>query len=216
MDTIVLPTAYFPPLSWWALLLKNGAAAIEVHETYPKQTYRNRACIYSANGVLSLIVPVIRTYGNHTSIADIRISPDTKWKREHWRAIESAYNKTPFFLYYKDAILDAFHSGTESLLDFNDGIIRQCLKLLNLNSVVLTRTAEFTAGNPAETPGLLVHPKKDAALVGFKHFPRYMQPFETRHGFIPNLSIADLLFNQGPDARAYLEMLNEVNPNAQS
>ena len=102
MSETILSTAYLPPIEYFAMILQSGAWKIENHEHYIKQSYRNRCNIITANGLLNLSIPVNKTDGNHTFIHDIRISYLSNWQSNHWRAIESAYNKSPFFLYYRD------------------------------------------------------------------------------------------------------------------
>ena len=95
-------TAYFPPISYVAAMLNKQVVVVEQYETFPKQTYRNRAVVATANGLLPLSVPVVRTNGNHTYTKDMDICYNENWAAKHWRAIESAYNSSPYFLYYKD------------------------------------------------------------------------------------------------------------------
>ena len=97
-------TAYFPPISYVAAMLDKQVVVVEQYETFPKQTYRNRAVVATANGLLSLTVPVVRINGNHTYTKDMAICYNENWAVKHWRAIESAYNSSPYFLYYKDEV----------------------------------------------------------------------------------------------------------------
>lgn len=175
-------------------------------ETYPKQTYRNRCRILSANGILNLSVPVIRTHGNHTLIKDIRIDNSTPWQRTHWRGIFSAYNSAPFFIYYCDQIEKAFLRKFSHLIDLNIFIIE------NLNSLIgFNKEFKDTSQFEKEPFGKinLIHqfnPKKpsDENL----HYPPYFQVFQNKFGFTSNLSIIDLIFCEGPGSLDYLKLIN--------
>jgi hypothetical protein len=101
-NSILLATAYLPPVQYFMAIVNADDVYIEKHETYHKQTFRNRCEIYTANGKLPLTIPVIKVNGNHTRIDEITISDQYKWQILHWRAIKIAYSNSPFFLYYKD------------------------------------------------------------------------------------------------------------------
>ncbi len=117
--TILLSTAYLPPVEYMALLLKYGNAIIEKEETYPKQTYRNRCSILTANGILNLSIPVSKPNGNNTKTKDISIINSSTWYTNHWRAMSSAYSGSPFFLYYKDYLQKFFIGKYDNLLEYN-------------------------------------------------------------------------------------------------
>ena len=204
MSKVVLPLAYLPPISWWALAVKYRTVSLEYHETYPRQTYRNRCHIYGANGLLPLVIPVIRVNGNHTKTSEIRIDNSRNWQTVHWRSIEAAYGKSPYFLYYRDFFEPLFLKEHELLSDFNLALIRLVYRLLKLDGITFSYTERFEkeAGIPDFRE--LIHPKKPTIASGLFSHQRYMQAFEDRHGFLPDLSILDLLFNEGPAASAYL------------
>ena len=113
MQPILLSTAYFPSISWIAVALQSVRVEIEIHETYLKQTYRNRCNIATASGILSLTVPVKRVNGNHTKTADIQIDNSEKWQNLHWKSIITAYNKSPYFLFYRDLFEPVFFKKQE-------------------------------------------------------------------------------------------------------
>ncbi|MBK7173109.1 MAG: WbqC family protein [Bacteroidales bacterium] len=211
MPTIILPTAYLPPISWWALLYHEKEIHLELQETYPKQTYRNRCHIYSASGLLPLSIPVIRTHGNHTLVAEIGIDNKKNWQQIHWRSIESAYSRTPYFLYYKDYFSRLFHQHFDNLADFNLQLIQLCIKLLKLEGINIIPTLDFTMPERDTDYRLSIHPKKAPDKCGIHQYPRYIQAFEPKFGFIPNLSIIDLLFHLGPDAKGYLSKMIQLN-----
>jgi hypothetical protein len=211
MSNVILPTAYFPPISWWVIALNNTTILIEDHETYPKQTYRNRCTIYSANGLMQLNIPVKKVNGNHTGISEIEIDNSRNWKKIHWRTLESAYSKTPYFLYYRDIVEDCYEKDFILLKDFNLQTIKACIQLLKARDIGIEMTRAYTHGKQMPEYRELIHPKVHYSHLGIKNFPRYMQAFETRHGFIENLSITDLLFNLGPDSLEYLRSISALN-----
>ena len=133
MNHLLLPTSYLPPLSYVALLLKSPCATIEIHETYPKQTHRNRCEIMTANGIMRLSVPVVRTNGNHTPTSDITISYAERWNIQHIRAIESAYSMTPYFLYLWDDLKAILLRRHDRLIDLNSEIMRYLFTKLNIS-----------------------------------------------------------------------------------
>jgi hypothetical protein len=207
MVPLLLPTAYFPPISWMATLIRSQQSRIEIFETYPKQTFRNRCLIASAAGTLSLSVPVMRINGNHTRTADIRIDSSLNWQMNHWRTLTAAYSKSPFFLYYRDGIESVLLSGHDHLIDLNRDLISVILTLLRARSEYPVETTSYDP-DPAEVDlRNAFQAKKTPHQTLFLEMPRYMQVFEEKTGFFPDMSILDLLFNLGPDAAEYLRKL---------
>ena len=205
---ILLSTAYLPPVIYFAHIVHARSVYLEKKETYIKQTYRNRCEIYSANGKLRLSIPVIRVNGNHTRTDDILISHKENWPRSHWRALESAYNSSPYFLYYKDALAPFFNHRYTSLFEYNTGLLNTILELLDLYSEI--RFTETYSQTDDDIVDLRNKISPDIS-VSKDHFPEYQQVFSEKSGFLPNLSILDLLFNEGPGA---LEYLNSVKREA--
>ena len=186
---------------------------IENNETYPKQTYRNRCNIYSTNGLLPLIIPVKKVSGNHTRISAIEIDYGQNWQQVHWRSIESAYNKSPYFLYYKDLFKPYYESEITFLPDLNYRIIKTCIQLLKADEIQMEYTSGYFQARQSPEFRDLLHPKISCEQLGLTLFPRYIQAFEPRHGFLKNLSIIDLLFNLGPDTYRYLKNVYAINFN---
>lgn len=204
MDQVLLSTAYLPPVEYFALLLSENAA-IEREERYQKQSYRNRTVIMNGNGALNLIIPTIHD-GRMGIVKDVRIEYVTPWQRAHWRSIESAYNNTPYYLYYKDALKPFFEREYEYLFDFNLQLIQTLMQLLRLDREIQTTTT-FTPYTSEDTR-LLIHPKHSRKEdYPFRLKTPYYQVFEDKFGFVPNLSVIDLLFNEGPQAATYLRQL---------
>ena len=201
-ESIIVSTSYLPPLAYVSALFKAGEAVIEMHETYPKQTCRNHTCIYGPNGKQTLSIPVTRPGGNHTKTRDILISYALPWQRTHWRAIEAAYNNSPFFLYYKDYFIPFFDKEYEFLADYNWEILETVFRLLRISREVrLTETYVKTPEGMTDLRNELT-----AKHAEFNN-PPYTQTFSERFGFIPNLSILDLLFNLGPETPEYLNLV---------
>jgi len=205
MNEILLSTAYLPPIEYFAYILQCNALKIEIHENYIRQTYRNRCTILTANGILDLSIPVNKVDGNHTLCKDIRISYISNWQSKHWRAIESAYNKSPFFLYYRDDFEKFYTQTFKFLIDYNTEFLRLILKKTGISKEIVFTDVFYPVNNSTNDLRYRIHPK---LIQDVFFFPHYYQVFEEKHGFIPNLSIIDLLFNEGPSSKYYLEKLN--------
>jgi len=203
-----LPTAYMPPVTYFALLLRCDDVVIETQETFSKQTWRNRTTILSSQGTLDLSIPVIKPHGNKTKTADIEIDTTQKWQNNHWRAIEAAYNKSPYFFHYKDAIQSLIYNDKKLLLDYNNAFLRFFLACFKIEkNIVLTE--QYTPAHENEDLRLLLTPKK-TPLLCHEQFPTYYQVFSDRLPFFPNLSILDLVVNEGPDGLGYLQQLASI------
>ena len=196
-------TAYFPSISYMARFLKEDAPVIEVWETYHKQTYRNRCRVMTANGVESLCVPVVKVNGNHTMTKDMVISTVEPWQHIHSRCLESAYMAAPYFEHYYDYLRPIFESHFERLIDLNDAALKVILKMLKVNKeIVHTKDYVREAENDLREA---FSPKRqvDASL-----FPTYYQVFSEKYPFAPDLSVLDLIFNEGPEASNYLKQIS--------
>ena len=185
--------------------LKFEEVCIEICETYPKQTYRNRCKIATTSGVLNLTVPVNRIYGNHTKTNEIRVDYAQNWQLLHWKSIVTAYNKSPYFLFYRDCFEPIFNLKTETLLELNFNLFTAILNALNYKDLQLVSTKEYILSADFLDLRNEFHPKeKKSTFLSFE-LPRYIQTFEENYGFIPDLSILDLIFNTGPQALPYLQ-----------
>jgi len=198
-DTVLLSTAYFAPLRFYSKILLYKQVYIEQFENFTKQTYRNRCEIMGANGMISLIVPVVKGRSSKTLIKDVKPSYDTPWQKIHWRTIFSVYNSSPFFEYYKDEIRPLFEKRWDFLLDMNLTIHDHICNMLDIeNNILLTETYETV---PAGTVNLreAISPKKHRSTRDKLFRPyKYTQVFDEKFGFMPDLSILDLIFNEGP------------------
>jgi len=197
----VLPMFYLPPVEYFAQLNNyNPDFVIEKYEHFPKQTYRNRANIYSPDGMLTLVVPVIKGSKVHTPVKDVKISYDFRWQRLHWMSLQGCYRRSAYFEYYEDEFASFYDKKENFLFDYNDQLLQLILKLLKIKA-----TANYTETYEPEYPALtdLRHTINSKKGSNFQQKP-YFQVFEERHGFMKNLSIVDLLFNQGPQSVNYL------------
>ena len=205
MKPILLSTAYFPPISWIATALHFDQVFIENHETFPKQTYRNRCKIATSSGVLNLTIPVNRINGNHTKTNEIRIDYSQNWQLLHWRTIVTAYSKSPYFLFYRDYFESLFCLQTDTLLELNSKVLTIALKALQSNDLQIGNTEKYWLGDEFLDFRNEFHPKEKTSKTLSFEIERYIQTFEEKHGFLADLSILDLIFNLGPQALPYLQ-----------
>jgi len=206
VEIMLLSTSYFPPILHYAWLLKNQEISVEQFETFPKQTFRNRCVILSANGLQSLTVPVIKPNGAKTLTRDVKISYDEPWQQLHWRSLKTAYNSSPFLLYYQDELDEFFSKKSKFLLDLNEEVIQLINSLMEWD-VSVQRTEEFAFPKDIhsnEDKRFLLRPKNTESL----DLPPYIQVFSDQYPFFENLSILDLIFNLGPEAESYLMKIN--------
>ena len=204
MSNIIIPTSYIPSVAYMSLLMRHRDAIVEVCETFPKQTYRNRAEILTSNGILRLSVPVVRTNGNHTLTRNIGISYAERWNVQHVRAIESAYNASPYFMYLWDGLNDILMRKHDRLLDLNEEVLVYLIKILGVE-VCLRKSEDYQedVGDKNDYRNMFAHGN------GEVNMPSYYQVWGERYGFCANLSVIDLIFNIGPaESKEYLEKLN--------
>ena len=236
----LLSSTYFGPIQWYQKLNRYDECLIERHESFIKQTYRNRMLIPTTNGPLSLTIPT----NHNTSLAmkDIRISDHANWRHVHWNALLSAYGESPFFEYYQDDIRPFYEKKYEFLFDFNMEITEKMIELLDIRPKISitneyiqseelkvksieseelkVKSEEFNglANHKVQSSNLKIQSKEVQSIVDFreairpkKPLPdaefeskRYYQVYEQKFGFQPNMSILDLLFNEGNEAIFYL------------
>ena len=195
-------TAYFPSISYMTRFLKEDAPVIEVWETYHKQTYRNRCRVMTANGVESLSVPVVKVNGSHTMTKDMVLSPIEPWQHIHSRCLESAYKAAPYFDHYYDYLKPIFEGHFEHLIDLNDTALKAVLKMLKVNKEIVHTTDYVREAENDLREAFSPKKQVDASL-----FPTYYQVFSEKSPFAPDLSVLDLIFNEGPEAATYLKQI---------
>ncbi len=198
MTSALLSTTYFGPIQWYQKLNRYDACEIERMDSFQKQTYRNRCVIATTNGTQALTVPIEK---GADLIRDTRLSDHGNWRHLHWNALCSAYGESPFFEYYQDDIRPFFEKKWEFLYDFNGEITLKICELLGIQPrIIPTDIYVKTADNDFRE---VIHPKHPLPDEDFSP-RRYYQVYERKHGFIPNLSILDLLFNMGNESILYL------------
>lgn len=202
MKTVYLSSAYLAPVEYYTKLATYDKIYVEQHDHYMKQTYRNRCTIAAPDGELPLSIPTVKPDTPKCPMKDIRISDHGNWRHLHWNAIESAYNSTPFFEYYKDDFRPFYEKKYEFLIDFNEELCRMICELIGLHPNMERTEAYKTDFTSDETDFReCIHPKKDFHIEDPEFVAKpYYQVFGQKLGFIPNLSIIDLLFNMGPES----------------
>ena len=197
MSVAYLSTAYLGPVQYYSKLISFDEIHIEAEENYPKQTYRNRCLIAAANGVQALTVPIEKLATLKAPTRDIRISNHGNWRHHHWNALVSAYNMSPFFEYFADDFRLYYEKKYIFLIDFNNDLQCTICNLLDISPEInYTGKYESSVENDFRNVIDPRHPQPDKTFT-----PRpYYQVFRGKHGFIPNLSIVDLLFNMGPES----------------
>jgi hypothetical protein len=199
----LLSTAYFPPAEYFFLIAHSPKVLIEKWENYHKQTYRNRCRIIGANGPLMLTVPVLRGSFHKTPLSDLKIDNSRRWRELHLRGITSAYATAPFYEYYFDAISAVIRKPFSFLLDLNTEALAAVTDAIGITTEIAF-TAEFMPeGTVPEDYRYLISPKQPSPVESY-HDRAYMQVFAERFGFVPGLSIIDVLLNNGPGTGALL------------
>ncbi len=211
----LLSTAYIPPISYFSFFSGKNIILLEGHENYQKQSFRNRCHVLSPQGSLLLTVPIQKSpksqhlsLGTSMNIQDIKISYDFKWQKLHWMTLQSCYRRSTYFEYYEDSIRLFFEQSYPFLWDLNLAWLQFLLEAYRINSDQVLQLTDYYSS--AQNPHWLdfrsdIHPKKPWNLEG----EPYPQVFNSKGIFQEDLSILDLLFNQGPEGILYLQRLNE-------
>lgn len=200
---IYLSTAYLGPIEYFTKIISGEEIFIEKYENYTKQTYRNRCSIMSANGPMLLSIPIEHQKTEKCLTKDIRIASHGNWQHLHWNALISAYNSTPFFEYYQDYFYPFYHKKYDFLFDFNEELRILICNLLDIDSKSINLTREYKKEftNYDKDFRDIIHPKRDWKILDPAFSPTpYYQIFAPKFGFIPNLSIIDLIFNMGNES----------------
>lgn len=203
---VILSTAYFGPIQYFLWFISSPEVYIEQHESYSKQTFRNRCIIASAAGPLSLSIPVKRKKQSKTLTRDIRIDYDTEWQKMHIRSIFSCYNSSPYFEYIWDDMAPFLKRKYQFLIDLNTETTNRLIEILGLKTKLVLTEAYKKGDELSGTMDLreTISPKRIYNNDTFFSPVPYHQVFESRTGFIPNLSIIDLIFNTGKEAYGIL------------
>jgi len=198
--TIVSAYYTFPCISWWGSVMAADTVIFDSCAHFEKMTYRNKYHISGANNSIKLSVPLVNGRNQRVPMKEVRIYNDTRWQLQHWRTLVSVYRGTPFFAHYEDRLQPLFETQFDYLIEFNKATLQWVKQQLNIRF------------KEQEAPAFLKeYPDGVVDLRAIKpvsaNFPRYYQVFEDRIGFQPDLSILDLLFSEGPAAKAILQQL---------
>ncbi len=201
MNILIHPT-YFPSISHFTAIVQAEKIVFEMEDNFQKQTNRNRAYIYSPNGIQLLNIPVKHSKTAHQKTKDIQIENDFDWQKQHFKSLEAAYRSSPFFEYFEDDLLPIFEKKHQFLMDLNLEVFDLITRCLQMKIEYSTTTEYFHEINSNEITDFrfLANGKKDAS-----QFESYTQVFDDKFGFINNLSVLDLVFNEGKFALDYLQ-----------
>jgi hypothetical protein len=202
MPTLKLfPLFYLPNIEYMALLCKEEKVFIEAEENFVKSSFRNRCEIAGANGKMTLSIPVKGGRDRHQKYRDVQIPNLSPWQAQHWQSILSAYGSAPFFEHYQHHFQHFYEKEANSLFDFNVALLSVLLKLLKVKTeIIFTTTYQKT---PTDLIDFRNHFSQNNIIA--PTLPKYIQVFESKTGFISNMSVLDLLFNLGPETKNFLQ-----------
>lgn len=198
MDCLIHPT-YFPNIAHFVAMVKSDSVCFEVCDNYQKQSYRNRTEIYGANGKLALTVPVSYSQKNRQLYKDVKIANEDDWQLQHLKSLQSAYSMSPFFEFYIDDLMPLFETKFDFILDLN----LKCFEILQDSLQLELNVSESTVFEKDALNKIDFRPlaKRNYQANNLEY---YTQVFTEKYGFISNLSILDLLFNEGPNTELYI------------
>ncbi|MBM3419944.1 MAG: WbqC family protein [Bacteroidetes bacterium] len=212
MGHLLLSTAYLPPLAYFGALVSHGCIIIEKHENFIKQTYRNRCIIAGPNGLQTLTVPVLRGSFHKVGIGELEIDYSRRWIPVHSGAISAAYRNAPYYHFYANDLIDIISERHNLLIELNTKLLVYILDILKIKTAICYTGSFVHPDNNPDDMRYLFSPKRAEKFPASMSFTPYIQVFHERHGFLPDLSIIDLLFNLGPDAASYLKTVVQVWP----
>jgi len=195
MDILIHPN-YFPNIHQFIQIIKANNILFEVSDNYQKQTFRNRTYIYGANGKLGLFIPVIHTHKNRELFKDVKISYESNWMDLHLKSLQSAYRSSPYFEYFEDDFIKLYSEKEKFLADFNIKCIKLISNLLDLDLDFKISSEYVEKTNDIIDLRDLSNARKEKKI----ETPKYIQVFESKHGYLNNLSILDLIFSEGPNS----------------
>ena len=195
MDILIHPN-YFPNIYQFIQIIKAKNILFEVSDNYQKQTFRNRTYIYGANGKLGLFIPVIHTHKNRELFKDVKISYESNWMDLHLKSLQSAYRSSPYFEYFEDDFIKLYSEKEKFLVDFNIKCIKLISNLLDLDLDFKISNEYVEKTNDIIDLRDLSNARKEKKI----ETPKYIQVFESKHGYLNNLSILDLIFSEGTNS----------------
>lgn len=200
MNTILIHPGYFPSISQFVAVSQAEEVVLEMEDNFQKQTNRNRMYVYSPNGIQLLNVPIKHSKEAHQRIKDIKLETAFDWQKQHFKSLEAAYRTSPYFEYFEDDLMPIFTKKHVFLMDLNLQTMELVSKCLGLPFSYQETKEYFHDVTDIMDYRYLINGKKDQTIV-----ESYTQVFDDKHGFINNLSILDLLFNEGRHALSYLK-----------
>lgn len=204
MKSILIEPQYAGTCSYWKLMLDAEFVVFDIHEHYVKRSFRNRACILGANGLLQLSIPLESGKSQHSAFKDVRISYKEDWQKHHWQSLLSAYSRSPYFEYYEHHFLPLYEKKPSFLLDWNLDLFRLLQNLLKQEIKFELSAIYKKKENCKETDCRnLILPRN----INYESFPAYTQVFSDRMPFVEDLSILDLLFNTGNRSVDFLKQI---------
>ncbi len=196
---------YLAPIEFYYYLTQYLSIIVDVNENFVKQSYRSRKYIMGPNGVQSLTIPLIHIQ-KRQKLKEVKISYAENWQKIHWKSIEAGYRRSPYFEYYEDNFYNFFHTKTEYLLDFNTKLHEKVMELLGISCEIQISEKYIEPIPNMDDYRTKFSPKQ---ATNDLIFPEYYQVFNDRNSFTPNLSIVDLLFNEGPNSLNYLKTISK-------
>ncbi len=201
MKTILLHPSYFPSIAQMAAVAQAEKVVFEAEDNYQKQTFRNRTFIAHSNGKLLLNIPIKHSKtGKRQKTKEVHVENDFPWQEQHWKSLQSAYRTSPFFEYYEDDLKHLFTEPVEGLMAHNLKIFDLLCELIGIEVEVL-KTTSFEKNPEITDLRILIDAKRKSDFQP----ELYTQVHQANHPFLPNLSVLDLLFNEGPNSLQYLE-----------
>lgn len=202
--TLLIESQYFPNLFFYKTLIEHGNLLVEKHEHYQKLSFRNRCYIAGPNGSILLSVPLARGKNQRTVMKDVKISNEERWQGQHWKTLVSAYRRSPYFEYYEEDLGRLYEQPVEYLMDWNERCFEWANKVIGYEPAI-SYTTEYQK-NYTDTA---ITDARDTMVPGTEleknDLVAYTQVFQERVGFLPNLSILDLIFCEGKRGLALLK-----------
>lgn len=203
MSFVISSVVPFPGINWWLHVCNAGGVVFDVAEHFEKMSYRNRYHIAGGNGLTRLSIPLAKGRDQKAAMRDLLISERERWQMQHWRTLFSAYNRSPFFEYYADSLQELFEGRYGQLIDFNFSTIRWVKKQIRMDFGEEITDVYVKDYGDSRTDLRGVKPANE--MQQDWHYEQYYQVFEDRNGFLPHLSILDVLFSEGPQTLGWLK-----------
>ncbi|MDD2411557.1 MAG: WbqC family protein [Bacteroidales bacterium] len=205
---LLLSTAYFPSIEYMACLTKASRVFIEKHETYPKQSLRNRCYLAGSQGVQMLSIPVVKTLGNNTPVEKIQIDESQDFRSHHFKTIQTLYSSAPFYDYYIDFVKADIFNPENNLIEYNLTILKRLMSFLEIKvNINFTDCFQKNKNDKFDLRFVLSHKTAYGTFSIINSVQTYSQVFSDRNGFFANLSVIDLIFNEGPSASTILKKI---------